>query len=80
VGWSAAAGEVLLAAGADVNQADELGITPLMAAASQGRPEVVKLLLDRAGKVQQVEHFWHLTSSSLSIATEAGRKQARRTG
>lgn len=52
---------ILLAAGADINQdsGDCRGVTPLTAAASMGRADLVKLFLDRGAKIDthDVEGF-----------------------
>ena len=60
--------KLLLATGANVNQASNSGATPLLAGSQQGHKEVVKLLLAHGAKVNQAENNGNtpLTASSLS--------------
>jgi len=51
---NAQAAQALIAAGADVNQFDETGMTPLMIAASEGRVAMTRLLLDAHADVNLV--------------------------
>jgi Raf kinase inhibitor-like YbhB/YbcL family protein len=46
-----AAARDLIARGADVNEADDEEVTPLMRAASAGRGEMVRLLLDKGARI-----------------------------
>jgi ankyrin repeat protein len=48
--------ELLLKHGANVNQADGVGTTPLMMAAAAGNADVVKVLLDHGADVNAKEH------------------------
>ncbi|KAM0282835.1 hypothetical protein ACHAQH_002839 [Verticillium albo-atrum] len=47
---------VLIAKGADPNQADARGMTPLMAAAKRGHVEIVKMLVHAGANVKHVDH------------------------
>ena len=47
--------ELLLQAGADVNESDEFGVTPLMEAASQGRSECVRHLIKEGADVNRLD-------------------------
>ena len=51
--------EELWKAGANVNQANSYGITPLSAASSNGRTEVVEKLLEAGADVNRACSFGH---------------------
>ncbi|MDE3268667.1 MAG: ankyrin repeat domain-containing protein, partial [Pseudomonadota bacterium] len=55
------AAEQLLKFGADVNKADDAGLTPVHAAAKSGNEELTKLFLDNGGdvEVQDTKHGWN---------------------
>ncbi len=65
-----------LAAGADVNAADEHGYTPLMAAAGRGDLEVVRLLLDAGADLAARNQLG--TTALHQAASEAGHLEACR--
>ena len=46
-----------LGRGANINAQDRFGDTPLMAAARNARPEVVRILLDRGANVHIQDHY-----------------------
>lgn len=61
---------VLLAEGADINDADEKGNTPLMLAAKVGNPRMVKIILAHQPDVNKVNSDGY---TALMIASEQGQ-------
>ena len=66
---SAAAGQVLLDAGADPNGHGAQSLSVLMSVARSGRAELAKLLIDRGANVHEVNPVWNQTA--LAMAREA---------
>ena len=62
---------MLLAAGADANNCDELGVTVLMEAARCGRASVLCALLD-AGAGKSVQQVSNIGETALSCAADSG--------
>ena len=56
----------LVAQGADVNQKDSQGITPLMQAASAGRLEILRLLIASVDKAREMGINWWESDPALS--------------
>ena len=62
--------ELLLDNGANVDERDKFGMTPLMRAAQHGRTDVVNFLLDNDADVNAINNYgWN----ALMIAIEKGR-------
>lgn len=57
----------LLDEGADVNAANEMGVTALWIAAGKGNPEIVQLLVDRGADVNARDGIWYQTPLSTAI-------------
>src|SRR5205823_3608645 len=53
--------------GADVNARNEIGVTALWIAASNGKREVAELLIDRGADVNARDGIWYQTPLSLSL-------------
>lgn len=64
--------EALLQAGHDVNAADEVGYTPLLAAAAAGKADTVRYLLDHGA---EVNHSNRLQETALMLAAQKGHAQ-----
>jgi ankyrin repeat protein len=64
-----------LAAGADINgkTMDSLQVTPLMKAAEMGRPQAVKLLIQKGAKVNVVSRFGF---TALMFASRSGNRES----
>lgn len=57
----------LLDAGANVNEANEIGVTALWIATGKGKPEIVQLLVDRGADVNARDLIWYQTPLSTAI-------------